>query len=67
MTRYITRSAIIGNPQDDRPPSLYDLGSAPPATEVFEAEPFRNTGLLDADGQTIWATDKGPLGFGERK
>lgn len=67
MTRYVTRSAIIANPQDDRPFSLYDLGNLPAATEVFEAEPYRNTGVLDASGQTIWATDKGPLGFGDRK
>lgn len=64
MTRYVTRACLINSPSCDEPRSLH-LGSHVEHTfDVFESEPYRDTGLLDASGQTIWATEKLPIGFG---
>lgn len=64
MTRYVTRAGFINSPSYTEPRSM-NMGSHVDHTfEVFEAEAYRDTGLLDANGNTIWATDKAPLGFG---
>lgn len=64
MSRYFTRSALIRQPSDEDMGSFFGLGTGGDRScEVFEDDPYRNTGVLDATGETIWATDRGPLGF----
>lgn len=64
MTRYVTRAGFISSPTYDDPCSTNMGSHVDHAFEVFESEAYRDTGLLDASGKTIWATDKAPLGFG---
>lgn len=65
MTRYITRAAIVTHPTIRDLRTTFGKGAHCDHTfEIHEADPYRGTGILDAKGQTIWATDKAPLGFG---
>lgn len=65
MTKYVTRACFVNSPSYEDPRSIFGTGShCEHSFEVHEADGYRDTGLLDAKGNTIWATDKGPLGFG---
>jgi gamma-glutamyl:cysteine ligase YbdK (ATP-grasp superfamily) len=65
VTRYASRANIINIPQDNPPPSLTSYGTHNDySIQITEMDPWRNTGILDASGQAIWATDTIPLGFG---
>lgn len=67
MTRYFTRACYVVSPTYEQPQSIFGLGEAGDRScEVFEPD-ARNTGLLDASGNAIWASDRGPLGFQTRE
>jgi hypothetical protein len=60
MSRYFIRPKMASW---TAPPDIEDAENKPIDLTVWPLEDDRNTGLLDADGNPIMATDRVPIGF----